>query len=147
MAPSQDSQDETSLDLNRRITRSHHGNQTTALLAIQVSGYIAAVTDHEEPSTVLEAKNSPDWTHWLDAMHAELKSLVKNKTWETISVNKGHLKAQGKKALGAKWVFKIKRSADGQIVQYKARWVVKGYEQRYSLDYDQTFAGVVRATT
>ena len=115
MAPSQDSQDETPLDLNRRITRSHRGNQTTALLATQVSGYIAAVSDHEEPRTVHEAKNSPDWTHWLDAMHAELRSLVKNKTWEAISVNKGHLKAQGKKALGAKWVFKIKRGADGQI--------------------------------
>ena len=76
MAPSQDSQDQTSLDLNRRITRS----QAPALLAMQVSGYIAAVTDHEEPSTALEAKNSPDWTHWLDTIHTELKSLVKNKT-------------------------------------------------------------------
>jgi hypothetical protein len=109
MEPSQDSQ--TPLDLNRR-TRS----QAPALLAMQVSGYIAAVTDHEEPSTVHEAKNSPDWTHWLDAMRAELKSLVKNKTWEVISVSKSHLKTQGKKALGAKWVFKIKRGVDGQIV-------------------------------
>jgi hypothetical protein len=143
IAPSQDSQDETPLDLNRRITRS----QAPALLAMQVSGYIAAVSDHEEPRTVFEAKTSPDWTHWLDAMHTELRSLIKNKTWETISANKGHLKAQGKKALGAKWVFKIKRGVDGQIIQYKARWVVKGYEQRYGLDYDQTFAGVVRAAT
>ena len=142
MAPNQDSQNQTPLDLNRK-TRS----QAPALLAMQVSGYIAAVTDQEEPSTVYEAKNSPDQTHWLDAIHTKLKSLVKNKTQEAISVNKGHLKAQGKKALGAKQVFKIKRGADGQIVQYKARWVVKGYEQRYSLDYDQTFAGVVRAAT
>jgi hypothetical protein len=78
-------------------------------------------------------------------MHAELSSLVKNKTWELVSRN--HLNAQGKRALGAKWVFKIKRGADGQILQYKARWVVKGYEQRYGLDYDQTFAGVVRSAT
>ena len=94
-----------------------------------------------------EAKESPDWLEWLEAMRAELRSLVKNKTWRAISVSKGHLKAQGKKALGARWVFKIKRGADGQIIQYKARWVVKGYEQRYGLDYDQTFAGVVRAAT
>ena len=80
-------------------------------------------------------------------MRAELTSLVKNKTWRAISISKGRLRAQGKKALGAKWVFKIKRGADGQILQYKARWVVKGYEQRYGLDYDQTFAGVVRAAT
>ena len=152
MAPNQGSQDQTPLDLsNRRITRSHtQGNPAlfaTALLATQVSGYLAAVTDHEEPKSVQEAKDSPDWLEWLEAMRAELRSLVKNKTWRAISVSKGHLKAQGKKALGARWVFKIKRGADGQIIQYKARWVVKGYEQRYGLDYDQTFAGVVRAAT
>jgi hypothetical protein len=59
-----------------------------------------------------DAKDSPDWLEWLNAMYAELRSLVKNGTWRAISVNKGHLKAQGKKALGAKWVFKIKRGAD-----------------------------------
>jgi hypothetical protein len=147
-----ESQDQTPLDVsNQRITRSHtQGNLTlfaTALLATQVSGYIAAVSDREEPKTLQEAKDSPDWPEWLEAMHAELSSLVKNKTWRAISVSKGHLRAQGKKALGAKWVFKIKCGADNQIIQYKARWVVKGYEQRYGLDYDQTFAGVVRAAT
>ena len=35
-------------------------------------------------------------------MYAELRSLIKNKTWRAISVSKGRLKAQGKKALGAK---------------------------------------------
>ena len=80
-------------------------------------------------------------------MYIELRSLIKNKTWRAISVSKGRLKAQGKKALGAKWVFKIKRGANNQIIQYKARWVVKGYKQRYSLDYNQTFAGVVYAAT
>ena len=114
---------------------------------MQVSGYIAAVTDREEPKTVQEAKDLPDWPEWLEAMYAELISLIKNKTWRAISVSKGRLKAQGKKALGAKWVFKIKRGANNQIIQYKARWVVKGYEQRYGLDYDQTFAGVVYAAT
>ena len=146
------SQDQTTLDLSdQRITRSQtQGNPAlyaTALLATQASGYFTATTDRKEPKTVQEAKDSPDWLEWLNAMRAELRSLVKNKTWRAISVNKGHLKAQGKKALGAKWVFKIKRGADGQILQYKARWVVKGYEQRYRLDYDQTFAGVVRSAT
>ena len=69
---------------------------------MQVSGYIAAVTDQEEPKTVQEAKDSPDWLEWLEAIYAELRSLIKNKTWRAISVSKGCLKAQGKKALGAK---------------------------------------------
>jgi hypothetical protein len=66
MAPNQGSQDQTPLDLsNRRITRSHTQSNpalfATALLATQVSGYLVAVTDREEPKSVQEAKDSPDW--------------------------------------------------------------------------------------
>jgi hypothetical protein len=75
------------------------------LLATQ-AGYITAVSDSEVPKTVQDAKDSPDWSEWLNAMLAELYSPVKNKTWRAISVSRGHLKAEGKKALGAKWVFK-----------------------------------------
>jgi hypothetical protein len=66
MATNQGSQDQTPLDLlNRRITRSHtQGNPAlfaTTLLATQVSRYLAAITDREEPKSVQEAKDSPDW--------------------------------------------------------------------------------------
>ena len=62
----QGSQGQPPLDLsNQRITRSYtQGNPTlfaTALLVTQISGYIAAVSDHEEPKTLQEAKDSPDW--------------------------------------------------------------------------------------
>ncbi len=46
----------------------------------------------------------------------------------------------GHKILEGKWVFKIKR--DGT---YKARWVVKGYEQIEGINYQETFAAVARA--
>jgi hypothetical protein len=41
-------------------------------------------------------------------------------------------------------VFKIKRGKDGKVLHYKAKWVVKGYLQQYSVDYDQTFTIVVK---
>jgi hypothetical protein len=44
--------------------------------------------------------------------------------------------------LRGKWVYKVKR--DGS---FKARWVVKGFEQVKGLDYQQVFAAVVRADT
>jgi len=34
--------------------------------------------------------------------------------------------------------------ADGSIDCYKARWVAKGYSQRYGINYDDTYAPVVR---
>ena len=41
-------------------------------------------------------------------------------------------------------MFKKKIKIDGKVAQYKARWVVRGFKQRYKLDYDQTFASMVK---
>lgn len=50
----------------------------------------------------------------------------------------------GHQALGGKWVYKIKRDVDGNVTRFKARWVVKGYLQQFGVDFDQTFAAVVK---
>lgn len=50
----------------------------------------------------------------------------------------------GHRALGGKWVYKVKRDLDGNIARFKARWVVKGYLQQFGVDYDQTFAAIVK---
>ena len=53
----------------------------------------------------------------------------------------------GIKPIGLKWIFKIKRNADGGISKYKARLVAKGYVQRHGVDYDEVFAPVARIET
>jgi hypothetical protein len=41
-------------------------------------------------------------------------------------------------------VYKLKRKINNTIARFKARWVVKGYEQLYSINYDQTYARVAK---
>jgi hypothetical protein len=54
---------------------------------------------------------------------------------------------KGKKVLAGRLVLRTKRDRDGKILRRKARWVVKGYEQRYGKDYEQTLAGVCKSAT
>nr|GEX26831.1 Clp protease regulatory subunit CLPX2, mitochondrial-like [Tanacetum cinerariifolium] len=46
-----------------------------------------------------------------------------------------------------KWIFKEKMKADGTIVKYKAKLVIKGFRQREGLDYFDTYLPVTRITS
>ena len=96
------------------------------------------VLDADEPTTYAEAMGRPDAHLWLAAIQAEYQSQQSAGTYELTEL------PSGRHAIGCKWVFKIKRHADGSVDRYKARLVAKGYSQKEGLDYKETFAPVAK---
>ena len=92
----------------------------------------------KEPMTVKEALTGPDEAQWVDAMEKEMKSLHANNVWDLVELPKD------RKAIGSKWVFKLKTGADGLVERHKARLVAQGFSQKFGADYDETFCPVVR---
>jgi hypothetical protein len=98
----------------------------------------AQETEPFEPKTLHQAKNDASWLEWESAMLEEVNSLHQNKTWELVDPPKD------RRILSGKWVFKLKRGLHGEVIRYKSRWVVRGFTQEEEIDYDQTFASVVK---
>ncbi|XP_074306524.1 uncharacterized protein LOC141641774 [Silene latifolia] len=104
----------------------------------QHRSFIAAITSGVEPPTFKEAIRD---NGWCEAMKAEIDALERNETWELTDL------PVDKKALGCRWVYKIKYKSDGTVERLKARLVVFGNHQVEGLDYGETFAPVVKMVT
>ncbi|KAG7000349.1 Retrovirus-related Pol polyprotein from transposon TNT [Fusarium oxysporum f. sp. conglutinans] len=81
-----------------------------------------------EPKTMTEALQGPQREHWLRAIHSELRSLLTKGTWRMLDRNQAH-----NRPLTVKWVFKVKKNEDGNLDKFKARLVVRGFEQHGDL--------------
>lgn len=74
-------------------------------------------------------------------MESEIQFITKNKTWELVKLPAGH------RPIGLKWVYKLKKNADGEVVKHKAKLVAKGYVQKQGIDFEEVFALVARLDT
>ena len=99
--------------------------------------YTALTTLHES-QTYREASTDP---LWQIVMKEELDALTKNHTWDLVTL------PPRQSVVCCKWIYKIKTRSDGSIERYKIRLVAKGFTQEYEIDYEETFAPVVRISS
>ncbi|CAG9137777.1 unnamed protein product [Plutella xylostella] len=75
-----------------------------------------------------EALQSNKADKWMEAMKEEHNSLLLNNTWTLVDL------PPNKKVIPCKWVYRTKSDEHGNITKYKARLVIKGFQQKKGND-------------
>lgn len=111
--------------------RRTHSMTTRSINNIYKPKQVHTVTKHPlpstiEPSCVSQAISNPKWR---TTMSEELTALMRHDTWDLVPPLPNY------KPMDSKWVFGVKRKADGSVDHFKARLISKGYNQWPGLDY------------
>jgi hypothetical protein len=79
------------------------------------------------PHNYRQAKASPQWEEWHQACLNQISKIKAMNAYELVTAPPDDVQI-----LPGKWVFDIKPDAEGNILQYRARWVVCGNFQEKS---------------
>ena len=105
----------------------NHKDQQVCLFACFLS--------QEEPKNIKQALGKESW---VEAMKEELLQFKLQEVWVLCEL------PDGKRLIGTKLVFRVKRDERGNVIKNKARLVAQGYRQEEGVDYDEVFAPVAR---
>jgi transposase InsO family protein len=92
---------------------------------LEISGHLGGLyidmSEASTPTSYKQAIDNPVADKWKQAMNEEYTALLDNNTFELVPL------PPGRQAVGTRWVYKVKRRANGSVERYKARWVAKGF--------------------
>ena len=71
-------------------------------------------------------------------MKEEINTMHNNNAWTLCNLPPGW------KCIGTKWVYKIKRDGNNKFERFQARIIAKGFSQVFGIDFDKTYALVIR---
>ncbi|GKF42022.1 retrotransposon protein, putative, ty1-copia subclass, partial [Tanacetum coccineum] len=114
------------------ICRSKRTHRAPNRLCLNVEVEEHSLGDLNEPTSYKAIMLDFESDKWIDAMNAEIQSMMDNMVWVLVDL------PLGCKTVGSKWLFKKKTDMDGIVHTYKACLVAKGYTQLYGVDYEET---------
>ncbi|SPO29799.1 uncharacterized protein UTRI_10282 [Ustilago trichophora] len=126
----------------RRPRRIEENESEDEIDILALSSRTMTSNESPDPVTIQEAQSRTDWPQWEKAMQSELNSHKENGTWEVIDNNSSDMHL-----VTCKWVYKLKLKSDGTVDKYKARLVARGFKQWQGIDYEETFAPVLKFST
>jgi hypothetical protein len=94
-----------------------------------------------DPISYKAAISSTNANQWQQAMDAEIEALTQQQVLIPVTP------PQNTKLLKTRWVYKTKLDEHNRVAKYKARLVVKGYNQEAGIDFFETFAPVSKGKT
>lgn len=94
---------------------------------------------HEKTTPPLEIRptGSAD-VKYHEAKKEELKAHDEKGTWQVVPI------PEGIKPVTSRWVNSDKYGPDGQLIKHKSRLVARGFQQEEGIDFEETFASVVK---
>lgn len=90
-----------------------------------------------EPSDYFEAMDSFESDDWKKSMDDEISTLKSRDVYKEVD------KPPKTKILGNKWIYRLKRDAEGNVKRFRSRLVVQGFRQTHGVDFDEVFSPVV----
>jgi len=98
---------------------------------------LSAYSERRLSPPVLKLNCTPEGKYH-ESKKEELQSHAEKGTWVIVPV------PEGVKPLTSRWVNTDKYGPDGEVIKQKSRLVARGFQQEEGIDYEETFASVVK---
>jgi len=114
------------------LMKAHKNKQHTLRVAKTPEQRAAAPKRKGKARSEATAQDKREYAkQFVEAKHAECKSWLKeNDVLDVVDMNKEHVK----NFITGRWVLTIKRDKDGHFLKCKARWVLRGFQDRQVWD-------------
>ncbi|GJW52218.1 retrotransposon protein, putative, ty1-copia subclass [Tanacetum coccineum] len=114
------------------VAMSERTHRAPNRLCLNVEVEEHSLGDLGEPANYKAAMLDPESKRLVDAMNAEMQSMIDNMVWVLVDLPPNW------KTVGSKWIFKKNTDMDGNVHTLKARLMAKGYTQNHLVASEET---------